>query len=122
MKDESINKRFIDLSPYMAQRNILFLLFNFVTLMIYYGPLKSLNSLSVYGQTLSYLLLVPLMSGYIVYTERDVIFSTKKYSVASGGFFILAGIIFYKLGNVYETALNENDYPPCVRIDVAINN
>jgi exosortase len=50
------------------------------------------------------------MSGYLIYKERDVIFSTKKYSVTAGGLLILAGIVFYKLGNVYETALNENDY------------
>lgn len=110
MKEKFINRKIIDLSTVMTLRNIYFLLFNIVTLIIYYEPLKNLNSLKVYGQTLSYLLLIPLMSGYLIYSKRDLIFSKKIYSFGAGCALVITGIILYKLGNTYEMAFNENDY------------
>ena len=56
------------------------------------------------------MVLIPLISGYFVYSKRKTIFVNKKYSFAAGTILTIAGIIFYLLGINQQIKLNQNDY------------
>ncbi len=95
----------------ISTRNILFLLFNVLTLVAYCPFLIKLYSLPLSSaDTYSYLLMIPVITAYFIYSERKLIFSDIKYSALSGSIFILAGIVIYFTGKFYQNVLNNNDY------------
>ncbi|GBD97707.1 transmembrane exosortase [bacterium BMS3Abin06] len=91
-------------------RNILFLLFNIITIVIFYVPLRDLFSLSLHEATYSHIMLIPLISGYFIYLERKIIFSVTKYSFIVGSIFMLIGITLYQFGKIQSDIFNQNDY------------
>ena len=91
-------------------RNILFLLFNIVMIVIFYAPLRDLFSLSLHKATYSHIMLIPIVSGYFVYSERKIIFSEAKHSFIIGTVFMLIGITLYQFGKTQGDIFTQNDY------------
>jgi exosortase len=93
-----------------AARNLLFLLFSIVTAVIFFKPLKDLIFFSLGSQVYDYFILIPGVSAYLFYTERDRIFSNLKYSYAPGILLIILGTILYVLERKQGITPNQNDY------------
>lgn len=112
MKEESVNNKKLVMffSEYVTPRNIFFLLFNIIVLITFYAPLRDLFSLSLHEETYSHILLIPLVSGYFIYSERKVIFSNIRYSFTAGSILIIIGITLYQFGRTQGNEFNQNDY------------
>lgn len=95
---------------YLTKRNLFFLIFSLITVIIFYSPLIELVSMSSKSELYSHILLIPLISGYFFYGKRKEVISLAKYSFAPGAVISLAGIIiyFYVLNKL--TGLNSNDF------------
>ena len=100
----------MSMARFMIPRNILFLFFSVTILIIFYSAISRLIILSFSNELYSHMVLIPLISGYFVYSKRKTIFVNKKYSFAAGTILTIAGIIFYLLGINQQIKLNQNDY------------
>jgi hypothetical protein len=55
-------------------KNLFILIFTFITIVTFYIPLKELIMLSLsYDELYSHIVLIPLISGYFIYSERKTI-------------------------------------------------
>jgi exosortase len=91
-------------------RNILFLLFNVVTIILFYAPLKDLIVLSLGNQNYSHIILIPFISGYFMYVRRKAIFADIHYSYIAGIISIIIGSLLYLIGKTEGIKLDQNDY------------
>lgn len=94
----------------MTQRNIYFLLFSLVWLALFYAPLRGLAALAARSELYSHTLLIPLVSGYLLYAERKKIFPDARYAFLAGGAAVAAGALLYLFGTRQASALNPGDY------------
>lgn len=95
----------------IAPRNIFFLFFNSLIIVVFYAPLRDLITMSLqYNELYSHIILIPLVSGYFVYMRRENIFSGVNYSYLPGITLITIGAILYLIGKSQGIKLNQNDY------------
>jgi len=94
----------------MNQRKILFIALSFVIFILFYGPLKDLVSVSLKYGMYSHVMLIPLISGYFIFTGRKEIFSEKQYSFGAGIAMMAVGSLLYLIGKQQAGLLNKNDY------------
>jgi exosortase len=76
-----------------SYRNILFLLFNILFLVIYRAPIKALLTLSINNGYYSYIILIPLISLCLVFLDRKNIFFNTNYSFIPGAAIISLGVL-----------------------------
>jgi exosortase len=74
------------------------------------GALYRLISSAERGDYYSHIPLIPLVTVYLIYTERKRIFGSVEYSYAAGGILVLAGILVRLLAETRVLAFNQNDY------------
>jgi exosortase len=94
----------------MTPRNILFIFFNVIAIVMFYAPMKELITLSFHNELYSHIVLIPLISGYFIYSARKKIFSNMDYSFTAGSILIFIGIILYLTGRSQGGNFNQNDY------------
>jgi exosortase len=92
------------------KRNLLFCGFILIFALMCYLPLKELLSTTSNREYYSHILLIPLISGYLVFIKRKDIFHENFYSFGAGGALIFIGIALYALGYIFKINLNQNDY------------
>ncbi|MGB5157898.1 MAG: exosortase/archaeosortase family protein [Desulfobacterales bacterium] len=92
------------------KKNLLFCGFVIAAALMCYMPLKELLSTTSNREYYSHILLIPLVSAYLLYTERKEIYSEKSYSFAPGGALVITGIVLYAIGQLKAINLNSNDY------------
>jgi exosortase len=92
------------------KRNILFILFSIIGLIIFYASFKELFRHSFHEELYSHVILVPFVSGYFMYLRRKELFSDARYSYASGLVIILFGMMIYFIGSNQRTSLTPSDY------------
>ena len=97
-------------SRVIIPRNIYFLFFNFILLLSFYFPLKKLVTLSFTEELYSHILVIPIISGYLIYQKRKVISLHAGYSFIFGSILISIGIILYLIGLNQGGILNHNDH------------
>jgi exosortase len=92
-------------------RNLLFLCFNIIVVIIFYTPLKELVTLSLlYKPDYSHVVLIPFVSAYFVYVKRQEVFSNVEYSFNIGSLLILAGFLLSGIGWSKKMMFHQNDY------------
>ena len=97
------------MSKLMAARNILFLLFTSVVVVLFHDFLNELVSISSKSELYSHIILIPFVSGYFIYIRRRALFPEVEYSFTFGIVVILLGIILYFIGLDQGGKLNAND-------------
>jgi exosortase len=101
-------------------RHILQLFAMMVTLWMFYNPLRAL--LSTYDETESYLyiVLIPLISGYLIYEKWDKLIPKFSYSLKTGGILICIGLVLFFFGKTKMFVLNKNDYASLITFSAGI--
>lgn len=89
----------IETVKHMRWRSVTFLLVSAVAIALYYIPLLSLYRFSVNDGTFSYIPLIPLVSGFLIFQRRKEIFSEVIGSPFIGTIWVLIGIVIYVVGN-----------------------
>ena len=99
----------IETAKQMRWRSLTFLLFCSATIALLFIPLMSLYRFSVNDETFSYIPLVPVVSAYLIFQQRKVIFSRVSGSMLPGAVLVLIGMVLYGLGSLGGSSWNPAD-------------
>jgi exosortase len=106
--------------PLINKRNIFFLLLSIVAVGMVYTPLRDLLTTAERSEYYSHILLIPLVSGFLLYTGRKAIFANLKYSYTIGIPLLIIGVLIYVLGLNRGHHLSQNDYASLMTFSVLI--
>jgi exosortase len=90
-------------------RSVTFLLFSLATIALFFIPLLSLYRFSVNDETFSYIPLIPVVSGFLIFQRRKEIFSRVTGSLFPGAVLVSIGIVLYVFGSLNGFAWNPVD-------------
>ena len=93
----------------IARRHLIFGMLSLVTVLVFWKPLAALVEYSLSHESASHILLIPLISLYLLYTERNRILRLTRFSLISGGVVILIGIGLYWLADPSWASAEGND-------------
>jgi exosortase len=82
-----------------AKRHTSFVALIIVSSLIFYKTLSELIQYSLQEPSSSHIILIPLIAFFLLYLERQSIFSIISTSIASGVVLLLGGIVFYWLAD-----------------------
>jgi exosortase len=82
---------------FRLRRNTYALSFWFLSLALFWQPLRSLAILSFHEELASHVLVIPLISGFLIYLERNRIFSAPRYCPALGLPVLLTAVALWTL-------------------------
>lgn len=94
----------------MNRRNLIFILFSLIVIIIFYLPLRELWVLSSDDELYSHIFLIPLISAYFIYLKRRNIFQNVSYSFKAGLIVLITGSLLYVVGLSQGFRLSQNDY------------
>jgi exosortase len=83
--------------PMLMRRHVFFVLFIFLSAFFFEEALRALVSYSVHDQSGSHIVLIPFISIFLIYSERDRIFADTRNSFGFGAALILAATFLYWL-------------------------
>lgn len=106
MRANSLAER---IKEHLNTRNIVFLLFGTVALIVAYTPIRALYS-SNKSEYYSHIALIPLVSIYLIYIKRKEIFTEVNYLFAVGIPVVLLGIALFLSGLLWGASLDNNNY------------
>lgn len=92
------------------KRNIFLFSFSIIALLMFYGPLKDLLRSSLHSDYYSHIVLIPLISGYLIYSKRKILTPKLGFSYKWGTILIVVGLSLYWFGREHEIQLKPNDY------------
>ncbi len=87
----------------------MFIGFSLAALALVFEPLRDLINSARRGEYYSHIVLIPLVTGYLIYQERKGIFEAPAPSLGLGGMLVTAGLGFYLMGFSVAVRLSEND-------------
>jgi exosortase len=82
----------------IARANAAFVGFILVSVIVCWRALRALTIFSLQHESSSHVVLIPLISIYLLYTERQRIFQVVRSSIIPGGTAVLAALVLYVLG------------------------
>jgi len=94
----------------ISRRHLLFSLSMLLSLLLFNSPLRQLAGFAVHHDIYSYIPLIPVVSGVLVYWNRKSIFHNCEFSFAAGAIIIGIGSLLFIAGFLRIAHLNENDY------------
>ena len=100
----SVNRR------WYLNRNWQFLLFNVAFVLVFFGPIRDLVQTSLRSEYDSYIPFIPFITAYLIYEERQTIFSKKGSSYTAGLLFIGIGILLLVVGRNREALFDHRDH------------
>ena len=107
------------IKEHLNTRNIVFLLFAAVALIMAYTPIKALYS-SNKSEYYSHIALIPLVSIYLVYINREEIFAKVNYLFVVGIPVLLLGIALFLGGFLWGAPLDQNNYASLIAFSIFI--
>jgi exosortase len=110
----------MQIKEYITRRNVIFLLFFAVAFFMAYAPIKSIYTSSANSEYYSHIILIPLVSIYLIFLNRKVIFSELKYSFNAGIPILLIGVLIYFAGRFSINAFNENDFTAIIALSAVV--
>jgi len=88
----------MEIAKITNKRNILFISFSLLALLIFYTPFREILHLAFYERLYAHMILVPFVSGYFLFLKRKQISLAMDYSFKAGLIAIIIGISFYLIG------------------------
>jgi len=107
------------IKEHLNTRNIVFLLFAALALIMAYTPIKALYS-SNKSEYYSHIALIPLVSIYLVYINRKEIFAKVNYLFVVGIPVLLLGIALFLGGFLWGAPLDQNNYASLIAFSIFI--
>jgi exosortase len=106
---------------HMNRRHLFFFLFFILAFLTAYAPIKALYDSASQQEYYSHIVLIPLISIYLVFQKRKLIFSEQEYTDGCGAHsprndriagisLLLAGVLLYFVGRGIGAGFNQNDF------------
>jgi exosortase len=105
---------------YFNRRDVLFLLLFVGAYLMAYVPIKALYDSSSQREYYSHIVLIPLVSIYLIFQKRKVIFSEQEYSLRAGIPLLLTGALLYFTGWGIDVGLNQNDMTSLIALSAVV--
>ena len=102
------------------QRNVFFLLFCGLAFVMAFEPIKALYFSLSHREYYSHIVLIPLVSLYLIYQKRKLIFSEISHSFSVGVPLLLTGFVLYLWGKSIEVQSNQNDFTSIISLSSVI--
>jgi exosortase len=95
-----------------ARRHTYFGLFSLALVLLALGPLRRVVAFSMDYENVdsSHVLLIPFISGALLFSRRYAIFSDLRSSILPAGILIIIGAVLHYIGRTHETQLGKSDY------------
>jgi exosortase len=103
-------KEFLSVLPGRGCKFSIFLAFTLVALGMVFGPLRDTLSSATRSGYYSHIVLVPLVSAYLFFRNREAIFSNPRPVYPFALIFLAFGGALYSFGYGQGFTLNQNDY------------
>ena len=100
----------MDTMKLASKRNILFIFFSALTLIIFYTPLREIPRLALYERLYAHMILVPFVSGYFLFLKRKQISLATDYSFKAGIIISLIGILLFWIEEKNGLGLSQNSH------------
>jgi exosortase len=98
----------------LSHRNTVFALFSLLLVLVAHGLIVRLITLALGFRDsrgdMSHILLIPLISGTLIYFKRQKIFCNLGTSIVGAGMAFAASATLFSLARTFELQLGENDY------------
>lgn len=94
----------------IIQRNLAFISFGFVSLLVFWNPLTRLVRFSFQYEHYSHIILIPAISLGLVYWKRESIFANVEYDFQLGVISLLLGIVLFWLARWAALGLSQDTY------------
>ena len=107
------------IKEHLNTRNIVFLLFTAVAMIVAYTPIRALYS-SDKSEYYSHIALIPLVSIYLIYIKRKEIFAQVNYLFVVGIPVLLLGIALFLGGILWGAPLDNNNYASLIAFSIFI--
>jgi exosortase len=82
-----------------ARRHASFVAFILISSLAFFRTLSALVQYSLHNESSSHIILIPLVAFFLLYTERQSVYSVTATSIRSGISLVLGGAIFYWLAH-----------------------
>jgi len=92
-----------------TKKRFLLWTFTVIALMMLYPPVRSLLTTSARKAYYLYILMIPLIVGYLFYRKRRILFSNSENS-CTGAIMMAVGLMLYFFRGNYGAHLNPDDY------------
>jgi exosortase len=102
----------------ITRANIAFGCFVLLSVAVYWNTLKALTLFSVQHESSSHVVLIPLISAYLLYTERERIFQIVRPSIVPGGAIVISALLVYFLGARAQSANDAGEFLPRATLSV----
>ena len=107
------------IKEHLNTRDIVFLLFTAVAMIVAYTPIRALYS-SNKSEYYSHIALIPLVSIYLIYIKRKEIFAQVNYLFVVGIPVLLLGIALFLGGILWGAPLDKNNYASLIAFSIFI--
>jgi len=105
---------------YMNKRNLFFFLFFVLAFLMAYAPIKALYDSTSQREYYSHIVLIPLVSIYLVFQKRKLVFRELRNDRIAGISLLLAGALLYFVGRNVGTGLNQNDFTAIIALAAVV--
>jgi exosortase len=97
-------------TKWYSNRKWLFIVFNVLFVLAFFGPLINLALFSLNGDYDTYIPFIPFISAYVMHLSRKLIFLEKESFSVVGLLIVLIGILSLYVDRTIEFQLNSRDY------------
>jgi len=101
--------------------NLRFLLFNALFVLAFFGPLRDLVQMSISSDIFSYIPFIPFISAYLMYSDKQLIFSHKGSAHAVGFLPICISILLLFINRNHEALSSHHDYLTLMTVSMILN-
>ncbi|MGA2983139.1 MAG: exosortase/archaeosortase family protein [Terriglobia bacterium] len=93
----------------MTKRNLCFVFATLIAVVLYWTPLKTLATFSFGSDIYSYATVIPLFSAFLIYLEKERIFSRVRYDLGIGLIILFLALIIRSYYQWHSAARSSND-------------
>jgi exosortase len=115
----------------MNRRHVIFGLFFLMAFLMAYAPIKALYDSASQREYYSHIVLIPLVSIYLVFQKRKLVFSEQENTDGRGALsprngriagisLLLAGVLLYFVGRGVGADLNQNDFTAIIALAAVV--
>ena len=115
----------------MKRKHLIFFLFCVLAFLMAYAPIKALYDSASQREYYSHIVLIPLVSIYLVFQKRKLVFSERENTEGRGAHsprndriagisLLLAGVLLYFVGRGVGAGLNQNDFTAIIALAAVV--
>ena len=104
----------------MDKRFLVFIGLTLAALALVFQPLQDLMESAKRSDYYSHIILIPLVTGYLIYSKKKELLGNPSPAYGMGGILILLGLALYALGFYQGKSLNFNDQPAILVLSAVV--